>query len=238
MNVPKVVNAADWLIARREFLDREKAFTLARDELTAARRELPMTAVDKEYVFGGPDGDRSLLDLFEGRRQLILHHVMFDPSWDEGCSSCRRQIRDLGYLPHLYEHDTSLALVSRAPADKIAAYKRQMGWTVPYYSSFGSDFNYDFHVTLDESIEPVQINFRTKAEHEHAVGPWDIWGTELPAVSVFLRDDDDNIFLTYSAFARGLDILMFHLNYLDLTALGRDAQGTASWKQLSLPDRS
>jgi predicted dithiol-disulfide oxidoreductase (DUF899 family) len=220
MSLPKVVSREEWLGARREFLRKEKEFTLARDALNAERRELPMVEVDEDYVFEGPDGKIRLLDMFEGRRQLIVHHVMFDPSWDEGCSSCRFQVRDLGHLPHLHEKDTTLALVSRAPYPKIAAYRERMGWTVPYYSSYGDDFNYDYHATLDESVTPLLINFRTKEEHEAAVGPWDIWGTELPGLSVFLREGNQ-VFHTYSTYARGLDILLFTLNYLDLTPLGR-----------------
>jgi predicted dithiol-disulfide oxidoreductase (DUF899 family) len=220
MSTPNVVGQDEWLAARRRLLIKEKELTLARDALSAERRQLPMVKVEKEYVFDGPDGMASLLDLFEGRRQLIVHHLMFDPSWDEGCSSCRRQVRDLGYLPHLHEKDTSLCLISRAPQSKIDPYRRRMGWTVPYYSSFDNDFSFDFHATLDETVTPIQINFRTKAEHEEAVGPWDIWGSELPGVTVFRRSGDD-IFHTYSAFARGLDGLLFTLNYLDLTPLGR-----------------
>ncbi|WP_103343322.1 DUF899 domain-containing protein [Amycolatopsis sp. CA-126428] len=220
MSLPQVVSREEWLGARREFLRKEKEFTRARDALNAERRELPMVEVDKDYVFEGPDGKIRLLDMFEGRRQLIVHHVMFDPSWDEGCGNCRFQVRDLGHLPHLHEKDTTLALVSRAPYPKIAAYRERMGWTVPYYSSYGDDFNYDYHATLDESVTPLLINFRTKEEHEAAVGPWDIWGTELPGLSVFLREGDQ-VFHTYSTYARGLDILLFTLNYLDLTPLGR-----------------
>jgi predicted dithiol-disulfide oxidoreductase (DUF899 family) len=220
MSLHKVVSREEWLDARREFLRKEKEFTRARDALNAERRELPMVEVDEDYVFEGPDGKIRLLDMFEGRRQLIVHHVMFDPSWDEGCGSCRFQIRDLGHLPHLHEKNTTLALVSRAPYPKIAAYRERMGWTVPYYSSYGDDFNYDYHATLDESVTPLLINFRTKEEHEAAVGPWDIWGTELPGLSVFLREGDQ-VFHTYSTYARGLDILLSTLNHLDLTPLGR-----------------
>jgi predicted dithiol-disulfide oxidoreductase (DUF899 family) len=220
-SLPRIVSPEEWLAARREFLVEEKEFTLARDALNARRRQLPMTRVTKDYVFEGPGGHAGLLDLFDGRRQLVVHHVMFDPDWEEGCRNCRRQIRDIPYLPHLHEHDITLVLVSRAPFAKIDAYRERMGWTVPYYSSFGSDFNYDFHTTLDESVAPLLINFRTKAEHEAAVGPWDIWGHELPGLSVFLREGDD-VYLTYSTYARGLDILLSSLNYLDHTPLGRD----------------
>ncbi|MFF4924030.1 DUF899 domain-containing protein [Kitasatospora sp. NPDC001261] len=219
--LPRVVGREEWLAARREFLVREKEFTHAREALSAERRRLPMVRVEEDYVFEGPDGKASLADLFEGRRQLIVHHVMFDPEWEEGCPSCRFQIREIGYLPHLHERDTTLVLVSRAPQEKIRRYKERMGWdNIPYYSSYGSRFNYDFHATLDESVTPLLINFRTREEHEAAVGPWDIWGHELPAVSVFLRDGEE-VYHTYSTFSRGLDILLAVHNYLDLTPLGR-----------------
>ena len=219
--MPKIVSPEEWLAARREFLAEEKEFTRARDALNARRRELPMVRVTKEYEFDGPDGPVTLPELFDGRRQLIVHHVMFDPDWDEGCTRCRRQIRDIPYLPHLHDQDVSLVLVSRAPFDKIDAYRRRLGWELPYYSSFHSDFNYDFHVTLDEDVTPLLINYRTKAEHEAAVGPWDVWGTELPGLSVFLRGDDGAIYHTYSTYARGLDILLASLNYVDHTPFGR-----------------
>ncbi|SFM11453.1 Predicted dithiol-disulfide oxidoreductase, DUF899 family [Gracilibacillus orientalis] len=217
---PNIVSRKEWLASRKDFLKKEKELTRARDELNAERRKLPMVEIDMEYIFEGARGKASLLDLFEGRRQLIVHHVMFDPSWNKACSGCTHHMDDLGHLPHLHEKNTTLAVVSRAPLSKIVAYKKEMGWTFPWYSSFGSDFNYDFHVTLDEAVTPLQINFRSKKEHEKAVGRWDIWGTELPGVSVFLREDD-RIFHTYSTYSRGLDILLFSLNYLDLTPLGR-----------------
>ncbi|UUI03520.1 DUF899 domain-containing protein [Oceanobacillus jeddahense] len=215
-----VVSREAWLAARKDLLKQEKELTRARDRLNAARRNLPMVEMDKEYIFEGVDGKASLLDLFEGRRQLIIHHVMFDPNWEKACPGCTFHMHNLGHLPHLHEKNTTLAVVSRAPLSKLTAYKKEMGWTFPWYSSFDSDFNYDFHVTLDENITPIQINFRDKTEHENTVGKWDIWGTELPGVSVFLREDD-RIFHTYSTYMRGLDILLFPLNYLDLTPLGR-----------------
>jgi predicted dithiol-disulfide oxidoreductase (DUF899 family) len=159
-----------------------------------------MVEVEKEYVFEGPDGPATLLDLFEGRRQLIVQHFMFDPEWDDSYPSCTYFSDDLVHLPHLHEKDTSFALVSRAPLEKIKAYKRRRGWTFPWYSSFGSDFNYDFHVTMDESVAPAEYNYRTKPEHERRGMPWYTEG-EQPGVSVFLRDGE-SVFHTYSAFAR------------------------------------
>ncbi|MEV6446306.1 DUF899 domain-containing protein [Amycolatopsis sp. NPDC051716] len=218
--LPEIVGPKEWLTARRELLVKEKELTRARDAVTALRRASPMIEVEKEYVFEGPDGKVTLLDLFEGRQQLILQHAMFAPEWDDGCLSCRHAIRDHGYLPHLHEKNTTLAVESRAPFPKIQAYKERMGWTLPYYSSFGNDFNYDFHFTLDEEKAPILINWRTKEEHEAEVGPWDMWGTELPGMAVFIRDGED-IYHSYSTFARGTDNLLWTLNHLDLTPLGR-----------------
>lgn len=219
MTTPRIVSREDWLTARKAFLAKEKEFTRARDALNAERRTLPMVRIDKEYVFEGPDGKLTLADMFEGRRQLIVQHAMFDPDWDDGCPSCRYSIRDFGHLPHLHDKGTTLAVVSRAPYPKIAAYRERMGWDLPYYSSYGSDFNYDFHVTLDEDVMPVEYNYRSKEDHLKAGMPWYTSG-ELPGVSVFLRDGED-VLHSYSTYSRGVDILMFSMNYLDLTPLGR-----------------
>jgi predicted dithiol-disulfide oxidoreductase (DUF899 family) len=154
-----------------------------------------------------------------GRRQLIIHHFMFDPSWDEGCTSCTAFENDRAHLPHLHARDTSYAVVSRAPLTKFEAYKQRMGWTVAWYSSFGSDFNYDFHVTMDEAVASIQYNYRDKAEHEQAGTP-EYTNGEQPGVSVFLRDSD-SIFHTYSTYARGVELLCPIAHYLDLTPLGR-----------------
>src|SRR3712207_1201486 len=168
MNLPQVVSRDEWLVARKELLAKEKEFTRHRDALNAERRRLPMVRIEKQYVFEGPDGKASLLDLFDGRRQLIVGHFMFDPSWDEGCPSCSAGADEVsdGLLTHLYTRDTTFVYVSRAPLAKIERYKASKGWTFPWYSSYGSDFNYDFHVTLDESVAPIEYNYRTKAEHE------------------------------------------------------------------------
>ncbi|MCA1655679.1 MAG: DUF899 domain-containing protein [Pseudonocardiaceae bacterium] len=189
----------------------------ARDELNAERRMLPMVRVDKDYVFEGPEGKVTLADLFDGRRQLIVYHFMFDPAWDAGCAGCSRLVDNIGHLAHLHARDTSLVAVSRAPLAKLTAFRERMGWTLPWYSSFGSDFNYDFHVTLDESVAPVEYNYRDREEllarYGNAAG-------EGHGVSVFLRDGD-TICHTYSAYARGTDLLNGTSNFLDLTPLGR-----------------
>jgi predicted dithiol-disulfide oxidoreductase (DUF899 family) len=151
MDFPKIVSRAEWLSARKELLAREKELTRDRDLVNAERRRLPMVRIEKGYIFDGPDGKVCLLDLFGERCQLIVYHFMFDPSWEEGCPSCSFLVDNIGHLSHLNARKTSLALVSRAPLAKIEPFKKRMGWTFPWYSSFGSDFNYDFHVTMDEA---------------------------------------------------------------------------------------
>ena len=224
MSLPDVVSKADWLAARKELLVREKQATRARDELNAARRGLPMVLIDQDYVFEGPNGKASLTDLFEGRRQLVIYHFMFSPDWDAGCRSCSGFADQVGRLEHLNNMtQTTFAAVSRAPLAKITPFKQRMEWTFPWYSSYGSDFNYDFHVTLDESVAPVEYNYRTRAEHEQAGSAYYFDGgepIELPGLSCFLHDDGQ-VFHTYSAYGRGTDNMGFGINVLDLTALGR-----------------
>jgi predicted dithiol-disulfide oxidoreductase (DUF899 family) len=225
MSLPRTVLPDEWLVARKELLAEEKAMTRARDALNRKRRELPMVKIEKDYVFEGPDGKASLLDLFDGRRQLIVGHFMFDPSWDDGCPSCSAGADEIskGHLEHLHARDTSFVYVSRAPLAKIEAYKARRGWTFPWYSSYGSDFNYDFHVTMDEAVAPVEYNYRTKAEHEQAGTSIYVEGDrsiEDPGRSCFLRDGD-TVFHTYSVYARGLETIGGSYYMLDETALGR-----------------
>src|SRR3954449_3563435 len=167
MSLPEIVLREEWLAARKALLAKEKELTRARDALNAERRRLPMVKVEKDYVFEGPEGNVGLRDLFEGRRQLIVRHFMFDPSWDDGCPSCSAGAAEIspGLLEHLHVRDTTLAVVSRAPLQKIERYKASKGWTFPWYSSYGSDFNYDFHVTLDESVAPMEYNYRSPEEY-------------------------------------------------------------------------
>ena len=181
-----------------------------------------MVEIDKPYRFEGPDGQVSLLDLFEGRRQLIVDHFMFDPDWDEGCPSCSGRVDQYGNLAHLHARDTTMAVVSRAPLAKIEAFKARKGWTFPWYSSYGSDFNYDFHATLDDRVAPVSLFFRSEAELAAAGTPWteSMRGDEMPGISAFLRVDDE-VFHTYSTYGRGIEEFHNGYHYLDLTALGR-----------------
>ena len=225
MSLPEVVSRKEWLAARKQLLAKEKDATRSRDALNAERRRLPMVRIDKDYVFEGPKGKASLLDLFEGRRQLIVYHFMFDPSWQQGCPSCSAWADHIarGHLNHLHARDTTLAFVSRAPLDRIEPFKQRMGWAVPWYSSYGSDFNYDFHVTLDESVAPVEYNYRTPTEHRQAGTGYFTEGEqplEMPGLSCFLREGEQ-VFHTYSTYARGGEAVGGAYYFLDLTALGR-----------------
>jgi predicted dithiol-disulfide oxidoreductase (DUF899 family) len=223
MNLPKVASRDEWLAARKRLLVEEKAMTRARDALNTKRRELPMVKIEKDYVFEGPDGKASLLDLFDGRRQLVVQHFMFDPTWDDGCPSCSAGADEIsaGLLRHLHARDTTLAVVSRAPLERIERYKTRKGWSFPWYSSYGSDFNYDFHVTIDASIAPVLWNYRTMEELEQVGMGWLGDGSsEQPGHSMFLRDGDA-VYHTYSMYARGAEMLGGSYYFLDLTALGR-----------------
>jgi predicted dithiol-disulfide oxidoreductase (DUF899 family) len=217
MDDPKVVTQQEWEVARKELLVKEKELTRRRDELNAERRRLPMVEIDKEYVFESSGGKSGLVDLFEGRGQLVIYHFMWLWDEDQGCPSCSFMVDNIGHLSHLHARDTTLAVVSRGPLAASEAFKRRMGWTVPWYSSLGSDFNYDFHVTLDEDVAPVSYNYRDLA----SLGTdWMGWSGEQPGVSAFLRQGS-RVFHTYSSYARGGDLLLGTYNWLDLTARGR-----------------
>jgi predicted dithiol-disulfide oxidoreductase (DUF899 family) len=226
MSLPKISSRDAWLAARRELLAREKEATRAKDALNTQRRTLPMVRIDKEYVFEGPEGSVGLADLFAGQRQLIVQHFMFDPSWDEGCGSCTAAVDELsdGLLRHLGARSTSYAIVARAPLAKIEPYRAKRGWSIPLYSSHGSDFNYDFNVTIDASVAPVMFNYRGPEELRAAGQEWILNAAdqpmEQPGYSCFLRDGAD-IFHTYSTFGRGTEQVGDAYGFLDMTALGR-----------------
>lgn len=211
---PPIVAYDEWLAARQELLAREKEITRARDALNAARRRLPMVRVEKDYTFVGPEGKVAFPALFEGRHQLIVYHFMFDPHRDEGCPTCSRFVDAISGLSTLHARDTTLTLVARAPYPKLAAWKARRGWSVPWYSSYGSDFNYDYHATFDESVAPLEHNYRA------ITIPADEMPAESQALSVFFRLDDA-VFHTYSSFARGVEGLGSAYSYLDLTPYGR-----------------
>jgi predicted dithiol-disulfide oxidoreductase (DUF899 family) len=232
MNLPQIVSRDEWLVARKELLVREKELTRQRDALNADRRRLPMVQIDKTYIFEGEDGPATLLDVFEDRLQLVVYHFMFQPEWDNGCPSCSSFADQIGHLAHLNARSTTFAAVSCAPITKILPFKERMGWTFPWYSSHGSDFNYDFHVTFDESIAPFEYNYRTAEEYARTgfgrtvvdppagpvTQPFDLHG-----LSCFLRGGDA-VYHTYSTYARGVDMIGFTPNLLDLTALGRQEE--------------
>ena len=221
MATHRVVSREEWIEARRRHLAREKEFTRLRDELSRERRELPWEKVDAHYVFDGPSGKESLRDLFEGRRQLVVYHFMFDPGWEEGCKSCSFWIDNLdGVIVHLNHRDVSFVAISRAPYATIQAYRKRMGWRVKWLSSFNNDFNRDYHVTFTpEEREGGQ------AYYNYAAGSFG--APEGPGISVFYRDDDGTIYHTYSTYARGLDMVNGAYHVLDLVPKGRDEAGLA-----------
>jgi predicted dithiol-disulfide oxidoreductase (DUF899 family) len=205
LKLPPVVSPTEWQTASDALLAKEKEATHARDALAAERRRLPWVRIDKEYVFDGPNGKASLLDLFEGRRQLILYHFMFGPNQDAGCDGCSMFVDNVGHPAHLHARDTTIALVSRAPLAKIEAYERRMGWTLPWYSSFEGDFNVDFGVS-PESPQPSVYQ-----------------DGESFGLSVFFRDGDD-VYRTYFTRGRGTEALGSNWTFLDLTPLGRQEE--------------
>jgi predicted dithiol-disulfide oxidoreductase (DUF899 family) len=217
---PRVVSAAEWVAARKELQAAEEDAVRALEQIASRRREMPAVKIEKDYVFEGPDGEASLLDLFEGRTQLIVQHFMFDPAWDEGCPVCSYLADSLGQLAHLHARNTSFAAVSRAPVSKIEPFRQRMGWAFPWYSSQGSDFNYDFHVTNDESVTPIEYNFRTAQELVDMGEPYFAQPGEQGGVSVFLRDGD-TVLHTWSGYGPVTDLFSETDILLDLTPLGR-----------------
>ncbi|HEY1545218.1 MAG TPA: DUF899 domain-containing protein [Xanthobacteraceae bacterium] len=216
---PPVASRDQWLVERKRLLAHEKELTKHRDRINAERRRLPMVKIDKDYVFDGPAGKQSLAALFEGRRQLIVYHFMFDPAWTKGCPACTRHVDAIGDLSRLNALDTTFVLVSRAPLSKLESYKAERGWKLPWFSSFGSDFNYDFHVTNDEKVAPVEYNYRERAELAASGAPNATEGEEH-GLSVFFRLGDE-VFHTYSAYARGTETLTDVRSLLDMTPYGR-----------------
>lgn len=221
---PTIVSRDEWTAARKRLLAKEKEFSRQRDALSAERRNLPMVAIAKEYAFQGPEGRRTLAELFDGKRQLLVYHFMFDPAWEAGCTACSYVADNFsGALVHLAARDTAFAVISRAPLAKIEGFRKRMGWTFPWLSSFGTDFNHDFQVTLDETH--AVYNFApvfAQPEGYPQEG-------EREGLSVFLRDGE-RVFHTYSTYQRGLDLLLNTYNLLDLTPLGRQEEdGIMRW---------
>lgn len=215
----KVVSAEEWLKVRRQLLIKEKEFTRAREDLAQQRRDLPWEAVTKDYVFEGPDGKQTLAELFDGRSQLIVYHFMFGPDWDAGCPHCSFWADNFNdIIVHLNHRDVTMIAVSRAPFAKLAGYEKRMGWNFKWVSALGNDFNFDYHV----SFTPEQLA-KGKVLYNFAMQKLSM--SEREGVSVFYKDDKGRVFHTYSAQARGIDMLNTAYQYLDLMPKGRDEAG-------------
>ena len=227
MEPSSVVSQEDWIVARKALLAKEKAHMRAGDALAAERRALPWVKVERNYVFDTNDGPKTLAELFDGRRQLIVHHLMYAPDWNAACPGCSFQAEHIdGPAPHLERHDARIIAVSRAPLDKLSAYKARMGWRFEWVSSRGEDFNRDFRVSFtDEDIAKGRIdyNFGTIVTDPRYLD------RELPGVSVFCKDETGDVFHTYSTYARGLDALLGANHYLDITPEGRDDDAYPNW---------
>jgi len=219
----KVVSQQEWLEASATQVALEKEWARRRDELGRLRRELPWVKVDKNYAFDGPSGRQTLADLFDGRSQLITYHFMSDPDWNEPCPGCSIIADHMdGANLHLRHHDVTLVVVSRAPYDAFAPYKKRMGWQFPWVSSNGSDFNYDFGVSFKRAdLDSGEVLYNFKMQK--------LRSEEQPGVSAFYKNPAGEIFHTYSSYDRGLDILIGANSYLDLTAKGRNEASTMDW---------
>lgn len=221
-----VVSREEWMGERIGLLEMEKELTRQKDEVARRIRELPWVRIDKGYVFQSPDGEKTLSELFGGNSQLVVQHFMFGPGWEEGCKSCSFMADHTdGMLPHLAARDVTMLAVSRAPLAEIEAFKARMGWRFPWVSSFGSDFNFDFHVSFtDEQIAGGKVEYNyTKQE---------FGSTEAPGISVFRKDASGGIFHTYSAFGRGVEQVVGTYSVLDMVPKGRDEEGleyTMAW---------
>lgn len=216
METPKVVSHEEWLKARRELLAAEKALMRQRDALTRRRMAMPWERVEKSYVFDTPEGQRTLAELFEGRRQLLVQHFMLGPGWEQGCPSCSFMADHTdGMNVHLQHRDVTMVAVSRAPLAEIERFRRRMGWQFKWVSSHGGDFNYDFHVSFTPEDKA-----RGEVYYNYGLQPFE--SEELPGISVFCKDDAAEVFHTYSTYRRGVEVMMGAYNLLDLTPKGRD----------------
>ena len=212
----KIVSESEWLEARKQFLVKEKEFTRLRDKLSQQRRDLPWKAVDKQYIFDGPNGKQTLSELFDGRNQLIVYHFMFDPNWEAACPHCSFWADNFNeIIVHLNHRDVTMIAVSHAPYSKISEYKKRMGWNFKWVSSHDTNFNFDYHVSFTKKeLDEKQTFYNFKLQ--------DSFDTEREGVSVFYKDKTGRVFHTYSTYARGIDMLNTAYNYLDLTPKGRD----------------
>jgi predicted dithiol-disulfide oxidoreductase (DUF899 family) len=221
----EIVSRKEWLAARKALLTLEKEETKLRDKVRAERLALPWVKVDKAYTFNTPEGQKSLADLFDGRSQLVVYHFMYGPDWEAGCPGCSFLADHIdGMLPHLNHHDVTMIAVSRAPLEKLMAYRRRMGWKFPWVSSHGSDFNFDYHVSFTKeelASGKVLYNYReTPSAEAH---------DELPGLSAFFKDEDGTVYHTYSDYARGGEEILTTLMVLDRAPKGRNETGTLSF---------
>jgi predicted dithiol-disulfide oxidoreductase (DUF899 family) len=225
VSLPEIVSREEWTAARRRLLEREKEHTRAGDALAAERRRLPMVRVHEDYVFDSPAGEHSLLDLFDGRAQLVIYHAMWLDDRDRLCPGCTGFLDQVAGLDYLGERDTTFAAVTRVAVDKLEAWKSSRGWEFPWYSVARSRFNYDYHASFDDTVAPFEYNYRTQEEIEALGMPVSEWEQpyDLHALSVFLADGGQ-VFHTYSAYARGADRLLPESTFLDLTPLGRQEE--------------
>jgi predicted dithiol-disulfide oxidoreductase (DUF899 family) len=215
----KIVSEDEWIEYRRALLKDEKEFTMLRDRLSQQRRDLPWIVVNKDYIFEGPNGKQTLSELFEGRSQLVVYHFMFDPSWDSACPHCSFWADNFnGIIVHLNQRDVTMIVVSRAPYSKLADYQKRMGWDFKWFSCYDTDFNFDYNVSFtSEELVRKEAFYNFTIQDPHS--------SEREGVSVFYKDPVGRVFHTYSAYARGIDILNTAYNYLDLVPKGRDEEG-------------
>jgi predicted dithiol-disulfide oxidoreductase (DUF899 family) len=222
MQPHKIVSHDEWIAARKAYLAEEKAFSRARDELSRKRRELPWEKVGKAYAFDGPNGREVLTDLFGGKSQLIVYHFMLGPGWEAGCPSCSLIADHFdGAAVHLAQRDIAFVVVSRAPLHEIEKFKARMGWRFKWVSSFGSDFNADYQVSVtpeEKANGAVMYNYEIIKSFP---------SEERPGASVFCKNETGEVFHTYSTYGRGLDILIGAYNLIDLAPKGRDEGGLA-----------
>ncbi len=215
----KIVSHREWIEARRKLLKKEKEFTRLRDQISQWRRDLPWELVEKSYVFEGPGGKENLSDLFDGRSQLVVYHFMFAPDWDAGCPHCSHWADNFDrVIVHLNQRDVTMIAVSRAPYNKLVVYEKRMGWSFKWVSSFESDFNFDYQASFTPNQLAIKRAFYNFVEQDPGI-------SEREGVSIFYKDRKGDIFHTYSAYARGIDMMNVDYQYLDLVPKGRDENG-------------
>jgi predicted dithiol-disulfide oxidoreductase (DUF899 family) len=237
MTTHEVVSKGEWVEARKRLLAKEKEFTRMREQISAERRALPWTRIDKDYTFDGPNGAETLAQLFGDRSQLVVYHFMFAPEWEVGCKSCSFWADNFnGITDHLRQRDVAFAAISRAPLAKLQAFARRLGWTFKWVSSQGTDFNYDFEVSFQSDAlarGDATYNFAKLSSLRSGGSVLNIAPSDMPGISVFAKDESGAVFRTYSTFGRGIDMMNTAYQYLDLVPKGRDEAGQImAWVKL------